>query len=49
MAVFNNWGAVNKDIKSKINFSDNHRNNIVGLFNLLPNFNFTTSEMKHDY
>ena len=35
--------------KAKGTFSDNHGNNIVGLFDVLPNFPFTTSETKHDY
>ena len=41
--------AVNKDIKSKINFADNDGLNILRLFKSLPNFFFTTSEMKRDF
>ena len=37
-----------KTWKAKETSSDNHRNNIVGLFDVLPNFPFTTSETKHD-
>ena len=42
--MFLKIGAVHKDIKVKEKFSDNHVNNIMGLFNALPNFLFTTSE-----
>ena len=33
-------------MKSKDNFADNHFHNIKRLFDILPNFIFTTSEMK---
>ena len=35
--------------KAKYNFSDDHFHNILRLFDVLPNFLFTTSEMMHDY
>ena len=38
-----------KTQKAKENLSDNHGNNIVGIFDILPNFPFTASEMKHEY
>ena len=41
--------VVNKDIKAKENFADNHGHNILRLFDVLPNFLFTTSETKCDY
>ena len=41
--------AVNKNIKAKQIFADNHFYNILRLFDVLPNFPFTTSETKHDY
>ena len=40
---------VNQDIKRKNNFLENHGHNILRLFNVLPNFPFTTSEKKCDY
>ena len=42
-------GAVNKDIKSKEKFSDNHFNNILRLFDVLLKFSFTAREKKCDY
>ena len=47
--IFRKIGAVNKDIKRKEIFADNHRNNILRLLDTLPNLLFTTSETKHDY
>ena len=46
MWLFLTVGAVNKDIKSKIKFADNHCHNILRLFDNLPNFPFMTSEVK---
>ena len=40
-------GAVNKDIKAK-EISGNHFYNILIFLDFLPNFLFTTSEMKRD-
>ena len=40
MTVFN-IGSVNKDIKTRRNFADNHFHNILRLFDVLPNFLFT--------
>ena len=36
--LFLTIGAVNKNIKSKKKFADNHENNILRLFNNLSNF-----------
>ena len=33
--------------KEKMNY--NHGNSIVGLYDVLPNFSFNTSETKHNY
>ena len=41
--------TVNKDINAKENFADNHGQNITIIFDVLPNFPFTTSETKPDY
>ena len=38
--------AVNKNIQSKRNFGDNLGDNILRLFDILPNFVFTASEIK---
>ena len=38
-----------KTQKVKENFRDNHFHNILRLFDVLPNFPFTTSETKRDY
>ena len=38
--------AVNKDIKTKENFSDNHVHNILRLFDDWLNFSLTTNENK---
>ena len=43
--MFLTTGAVNKDVRSKIKFRDNYFNNILGLFDAVPTFLFTTSEM----
>ena len=43
MTVFKNL-AVNKDITSKENFVHNYFSNILRLFDVLPNFRFTTSD-----
>ena len=48
MTIFNNQ-IFYYDIKSKKNIADNHVHNILRLFDVLPNFIFTTSETKHDY
>ena len=37
--------TVNKDIKSKTKFGDNQLHYILRLFDALPNFAFTTSEL----
>ena len=42
-------GSVNKDRKRKRNFSDNHAHNVFRLLDFLPNFPFTTSEMRYCY
>ena len=39
----------NKDIKVEENFEDNHFHNILRLFDVFPNFPFTTSETMRDY
>ena len=44
--------AVDKDIKNKKkkkDFADNHRPNILRLFDALENIIFTTSKTKRDY
>ena len=41
--------AVNRNIKAKEHFADNHFQNILSLFDVLPNFPFTTSETIRDY
>ena len=41
--------AVKKNMKSKENFAGNHVHIILGLFDVLPNFPFTTSEAMRDY
>ena len=38
-----------KTLKAKENFADNHFCNILRLFDVLPNFAFTTSETMGDY
>ena len=38
-----------KTLKAKENFADNHFRNILRLFDVLPNFAFTTSETMGDY
>ena len=43
------FGAVSKDIKTKENLADNHFHNILRLFDVLPNFSFTKSEIMCDY
>ena len=49
--TFLTTGAVNKDIKSKIEFAHNHLHNGLRFFDILPNFSFitNTSETMHDY
>ena len=49
MTVSNNWGLLIKTKKAKENFADNPFHNIVRLFDVLPNFPFTTSETMRDY
>ena len=49
MWLFITNSAVNKTYKAKENFSDNHFHNILRLFDVLPNFPFTTSETMRDY
>ena len=39
------FGVVNKDSKSKENFTVNCGHNILRLFGILPNFSFTAYEM----
>ena len=47
MTVFNKFI---KTQKANENFADNHFHNILRLFDILPNFLFTTSEkMRNDY
>ena len=41
--------TVNIDIKSKRNFGDNQLHNILRLFDVLPNFPFTTIETIPDF
>ena len=38
-----------KTQNAKENFSDNLSHNILRLFDVLPNFSFTTSEANRDY
>ena len=42
-------GAADKDIKTKKNFGGNHGHNILRLFDVLPNFPFTTIETNRRY
>ena len=53
MWLFLTIGTVNKNIKTKESFGDNHRHNILRVFDVLPIFLFffffTTSEIKRDY
>ena len=49
MWLFLTIGAVDKDIKNKKCFGDNHFYNILELFDVLPNFSFTISETMCDY
>ena len=42
-------GAGTKDTKAKESFADNGFHNILRLFDVLPNFLFTTSETMRDY
>ena len=49
MNIFDTKLVVNKKIKSKRNFADNQFHNILRLFDVLPNFPFTTSETMGDY
>ena len=44
-----NTEAVNKDLRSKRNFADNHFLNIFKHFNVLPNFSFTANQAMRDY
>ena len=41
--------AVNKDIKSKENFADNHFQNILILSDVAPNFPFPARERMRNY
>ena len=41
-------GVVNRDIENKKKIEDNYFQNALGLFNVLPNVTFTTSETKRD-
>ena len=43
MTVLTNL-VINENIKSKRNLADNQFHNILRLFDVLPNFPFTTSE-----
>ena len=47
--MFLTIGAVNKDIKSKRTFADNHFHNILRLFDVLPTSLFITGETMRDY
>ena len=38
-----------KTKNAKENFSDNLGHNILRVFDVLPNFSFTTSETNHEY
>ena len=44
--LFLTTGTVNKDMKI---IADNYGHNILRIFDVLPNFPFTTSETKRDY
>ena len=41
--------AINKDIKARENFANNHFNNILRLFHALRNFLFNSIELMCDY
>ena len=47
MTVLTNL-ANKKDIRRKKNVADNHFDNILRFFDVLPNFLFTTSETMHN-
>ena len=47
--MFLKIGDFNKDINAKENFSDNLGHNNLRLFDVSPNFPFTTSETNCDY
>ena len=47
MRLFVTIGAVNKPIKRKANFEENHFHNILRLFDVLTNFPFTAHTVKH--
>ena len=47
--MFLTTGAVNKKIKKKKFFSDNHFHNSLRLFNVLPIFFLTTTKLIRDY
>ena len=49
MRQFLTNSAVNKDIKGKNNFADNHFHYMLRLSEVLPSFPFTTSKMMGDY
>ena len=49
MTDFAKFSCYNKNIKSKKKFSDIQFHNILRLFDVLPNFHFTTSETMGDY
>ena len=46
MWLFSTTEAVNKEIKAKENLVHNHVNNVLRLFDGLPNFSFPTKETK---
>ena len=48
MTVFKNWNSRSRQ-NAKENFSDKLGRNILRLFDVLPNFPFTTSETNGDY
>ena len=49
MTVYNKFSCYQKG-KSKENFEDNHFDNSLRPFDVLPNFHFTTAEkMRHCY
>ena len=48
MSDFNNWSCINRQRKQK-KIINNHFHNILRLFDVLPNFSFTTGETMRDY
>ena len=46
---FKKIGAINRDMKSKLDFADNHFHSIFRLVDVSPNFAFTTTKKMGDY